>query len=318
MTNSASADDADGYENEPEEKQSTAFLDLAMGTLAGAATGAVGYAVGGADGAVIGSGATPFVTAIFGKLAGPWWADRTRRAETMLETAADVAGLTREELADQAAESEESRFLTDKAMQAAADMIWPEGIRAIGRAYAAGLLAKDLPVLDLRLRVLSIMEDLDEMHVALLELLVGYQPDIRYGMNEQAMPHRFPSYGNMHWDQTRTNDLKVWSAGERIWTTQQIINEKPGLQQVLASLLGELRVSGLIQENDTAPAMVKRLGDELVEKVNQQAERMEGGNFTPQVRIDQTTLQAVEAGWSPTELGEKILGFYAEAGADDS
>lgn len=318
MTDSAAPADADDYEDQPEEdNQGAAFLDLAVGTLAGAVTGGVGYAIGGADGAVIGGGATPFVTAIFGKLVGPWWADRLRRQEKMLETAADAGRLTREELADRAAESEESRFLTGKAVNAATNTIWPEGIRAIGRAYAAGLLAKDKPTLDIRLRVLGIMQDLDEMHVRLLDLLVKSEPEQAYGVSCRAVPQSVPSYVSGHWGEPRAGEPVFWSKGNRIWTTSQITDAMPHLQPVLASLLGELQQSGLIQENDTAPAMVKRLGDELVEKVNQQAERMEGGNFTPQVRIDQTTLQAVEAGWSPTELGEKILGFYAEAGAED-
>ncbi len=63
--------------------------------------------------------------------------------------------------------------------------------------------------------------------------------------------------------------------------------------------------------------MAKRLGDDLVQMMNRQGERMQGGGRPMPVRLDQTTVQAVEPTWSPTELGEKILGFYAEAGADD-
>ena len=35
-------------------------------------------------------------------------------------------------------------------------------------------------MLDIRLRVLGIMQDLDELHVSLLELLVKYEPEVRH------------------------------------------------------------------------------------------------------------------------------------------
>ena len=136
MTDSSvPADDAKDYEDDPEEDdQGTVALDLAVTTLASAVTGIVGYKVGGAGGSVISNSATPYLAAVFKKLVGPFWEDRSRRAEKMLGTAAETAGLTREQLADRAAESEETRFLTNKAVQAAADTIWPAGVRAIGRA----------------------------------------------------------------------------------------------------------------------------------------------------------------------------------------
>lgn len=140
---------------------------------------------------MVANAATPYLAVVFQKLVSPLWADRSRRAEKMLETAAESASLTAEQLAECAGQPEETRYLTDKAIQAAADTIWPEGIRAIGRAYAAGLLAKDKPVLDIRLRVLGIMQDLDELHVRLLDLLVRYQPKYEWdGAEYVAVPYR--------------------------------------------------------------------------------------------------------------------------------
>lgn len=112
--------------------------------------------------------------------------------------------------------------------------------------------------------------------------------------------------------------LKVWSVGRRSWETQQIIGVMPHLQPVLATLLGELQQSGLIQENDTAPATVKRVRNDLAKQVNRQAERMQRGNSTLPVTIEQSTIETVELSWSPTELGETVLAFYAEAGAEHS
>jgi hypothetical protein len=225
----------------------------------------------------------------------------------MMESAADAGKLTREELADRAAESEESRFLTGKAVQAAGDTIWPEGVRAIGRAYAAGLLSKDNPVLDIRLRALGIMEDLDEMHVRLLELLVRYQPEVRHE-GVRAIPQRFPPYTGKYWGDAPGNP-KVWSAGEQIWFTEQISHLMPDLQPVLDSLLGELRERGLVRENDTTPDALSRLSEDVATLIRGQAEIL-----SPQ----KTTVEAPVPSWSATELGEKILMFYAEAGAEDS
>jgi hypothetical protein len=84
------------------------------------------------------------------------------------------------------------------------------------------------------------------------------------------------------------DNLVGWSIGRRKWTAKQIVAIVPDLGQVLPSLLGKLREGGLVQENDTAPDAFKQLS------------AIPGG----------------EPSWSPTQLGEKILGFYAEAGAE--
>jgi hypothetical protein len=319
MTDSAGpADDAGDYEDDPgEDDQGAKFLDLAVNTLAGGVTGMVGYAVGGPTGAVVGSTATPYLAAVFRKVVSPFWEDRSRRAEKMLETAAETAGLTQEQLADRAAESEESRFLTDKALKAAADTIWPEGIRAIGRAYAAGLLAKDKPVLDIRLRVLGIMEGLDEMHVRLLDLLVKYEPESRHD-GLKAIPQRTPSYVNEYLGGDRPDNSKIWSVGRRKWMAKHIIAVVPDLGQVLPSLLGELRESGLAQENDTAPGALKRLSQDLTKQVNSQAGQMQRSRKVEPIKLQEPRVWPLDPTWSPTELGEKVLAFYAEAGTEDS
>lgn len=234
----------------------------------------------------------------------------------MLETAAETAGLSQEQLGDRAGETEETRYLTDKAIQAAADTIWPEGVRAIGRAYAAGLLAKDKPVLDIRLRVLGIMKDLDELHVRLLDLLVRYEPDVKQ-QQYVAVAQRIPSYVNRFMGGDRPDNPKDWSVGRRKWTTGQMIAVMPEIEQVLPSLLGELRVRGLAQENDTAPAAAKRFTEDLTKQVNRQAGQTQGARRAMPIQLQENRIRLPDPTWSPTELGEKILGFYAEAGAQD-
>ena len=93
----------------------------------------------------------------------------------------------------------------------------------------------------------------------------------------------------------------------------------PEIEQVLPSLLGELRESGLAQENDTAPDTAKRLADDLTKQVNRQPGQMDYGRRMKPITLQQPApMQASEPSWSPTLLREKILAFYAEAGAKDS
>jgi hypothetical protein len=315
---SAVTDDAapaeDGGEYEAEEP---AAPGIAVTALAGATGAAAAYYAGGPGGAALFTAATPFLAVVFQKTVNAISRDKSRRADRMLETAAEAAGLTPGELADQAMESEETRFLTDKAIEAAVDTIWPEGIRAIGRAYAAGLLAKDKPALNIRLRVLGIMQGLDELHVGLLELLVRYEPEVRQ-REYVAIPHRFPSYQNGFMGGDRPDNPKDWTAGRRKWGAAQIIAARPHLGLVLGSLLGELTVSGLVQANDTTHETTKRLSEDMAKQVNRQGGRMQRGRSMKPLTLQATAIPGPETSWSPTELGEKVLGFYAEAGTEDS
>ena len=311
----APAEDSEEYEDD---QQEAAVPGLAVTALAGATGALVGFAAGGSVGAAAGGGATPFLAVGFQKVVNAIWRDKSRRVDRMLETAADMAGLTPEQLADRAGESEESRFLTDKAVQVAGGTIWPAGVRAIGRAYAAGLLSKDKPVLDIRLRVLGIMHDLDELHVRLLDLLVRYEPKFEWdGAEYVAVLYLPASYAESDLVVESPDNPRRWIAGDREWTTGQICEVMPEIEQVLPSLLGELRESGLIRENDTTPAGIRQLNEELRGQVNVQAFKMELHKTVEPIRLRDTSGALLEPTWSPTEMGEKILGFYAEAGTED-
>jgi hypothetical protein len=305
-------DDGQDDEDNPGE----AAPGLAVTALAGAITGAVSFVAPDVGGAALANAATPFLAVVLQKTVNAILGDKSRRADKMLGTAAETAGLSQDELAHRAGESEQTRFLTEKAVQAAAKTIWPKGVRAIGRAYAAGLLAEDKPVLDIRLRLLGIMEDLDELHVRLLDLLIRHEPGVQ-NHEYVTVPQRFPSYMNRYGGGDRPDNPKDWSPGRRTWTTQQISAVAPDLQPVLVSLLGELRERGLAQENDTAPEVAKRVGADLAKQVNRQAGQMDNGKRMKPITLQQSNIRLPESTWSPTELGEKVLGFYAEAGAED-
>jgi hypothetical protein len=63
--------------------------------------------------------------------------------------------------------------------------------------------------------------------------------------------------------------------------------------------------------------MAKQLSKDLVQQVNQQAGQMQRRSQTKPITLRETTTQDIKPSWSPTELGEQVLGFYEEAGADD-
>jgi hypothetical protein len=303
----------DGEEYEAEEP---AAPGIAATALAGATGAVAAYYAPGPGGAALFAAGTPFLAVGFQRVVNAISRDKERKVGRMVRSAEEAAGLTSEQLADRAMESEQTRSLTDKAIRAAADTIWPESVQAIGRAYAAGLLAKDKPTLDIRQRALGIMQDLDEMHVSLLELLVRYQPDLRHD-GLVAIPHSIPSYQNRFGGGDRPDNPKFWSAGRRQWMTERIIAVRPQLQLVLGSLLGDLSVRGLAKENDTAPETARRLGQEMAKQLNRQAGGVRQGIQVRPVTFQPPAIRGPEPTWSPTELGEKILGFYVEAGAED-
>lgn len=79
-----------------------------------------------------------------------------------------------------------------------------------------------------------------------------------------------------------------------------------------------MRENGLVRENDTTPDVIKQLNDSLAQQINKQAGEIQHGGRMKPLTLQPASLRRSEPSWSPTELGEKILGFYAEAGAEDS
>jgi hypothetical protein len=55
------------------------------------------------------------------------FADRRRRAETMVGAAAEAADMTADEQADATSQSERTRFMADAAVRAAAESMWTPG-----------------------------------------------------------------------------------------------------------------------------------------------------------------------------------------------
>ena len=274
-----------------EQSQDTAtdIARLAPDAIAGAVSVAGGYYLGGYDGAVIGAATTPYLALVMRKSA-LFVADRVRRINEALRAAAEDLGLTAEEFAEFSSRSERARFLTDEAMKAAEATDWPEGVRAIGRALAAGLREPD-DGLNIPRLVLPVMTELTQEHALLLNLLVMARTRSG-GRSEPQWVEDHPELAD-----TRSE----WPAGS-------IKAALPDLEPVLPALIGTLETHGLIER-----------ADELVDALDKFAGQVEQTLYRrPQMSqrilrndIDQSVPPPT---WSPTDLGKQVIGFYEIAG----
>jgi hypothetical protein len=274
---------------------------LAIQALAAGGSTLAGYLLGGADGALVGGAATPYLTVLISRARDEVFGDRRRRANTMLESAAEAADMTAEELAEAASRSEDARFLADAALKAATETVWPPGVRALGRALAAGLIADDDTIIDVPTMVLPAMTEMRSPHVQMLELLVMYR--------WQSGPQRIDGH--------RSYLANIPSE----WTTQQIIQARPPIEPVFGAVTGTLDRYGLIRQNDQTGETLARYSEQL-EKDFRRANRSNQSNrpltkVNPPRSIPEMRARDIppEQTWSPTPLGEQVLKYYDQAGS---
>jgi len=233
-----------------------------------------------------------------------------RRAAQMLEAAADDVGCDAERLDQMIGASEQTRLMTGLAIAAAERAPWPPQVVALGRVLADGLIA-DGDAVDVAQYALDAMSEMGRLHVRLLDLLVRYQPDWD-GRGFRAVLHRAPSY--VPRTLAAPPDAKlIWSVGQRVWKAEMIPVVRPELAEVLAGLAGTLIRHGLAEQTDRTREAMEQLGREFQVQLNE-ARRAGGvGLGSP----NPPSIRRIERTWSPTELGEKVLGYYLEAGASN-
>jgi hypothetical protein len=267
---------------------SAALVISALGSGAGAAAG---YQLGGPGGAAIGGMAVPFLVALFQKSANELWADRTGRAEEMLRSAGEAAGLDPDQFAEWVGQSPRTRFLSEAAIQAAADTYWPPGVRALGRALAAGLIQAEDAVIDIPKMVLPAMTEMVAPHVQLLDLLVMCRWDGALRREGPVGARRIDAPHNEHLAHIKSE-----------WTAEQMTAALPSLAPVLGSVIGALERHGLIEQNDST-----------AEALTEYSKAYARGHNNARPRV----INSIEAeriaplpSWSPTALGEQVLGYY--------
>jgi hypothetical protein len=269
---------------------------------------AAGLAVAGA-GVLWGPGAALALGAaspLFESLAERAWQelrpDARQRAAQVLSTAAEAAGCDAEQLGELIGASDATRLQAGLAMRAAERTTWPPQVRALGKVLAAGLIASDDAV-NVPQFALDAMADLGRLHVSLLELLVRYEPGfVSTPGGGDVVPR---PYGD---GPSRSG----WVVGRRIWTARAIVAARPQLRPVLTSVTGTLERHGLAVQSDKTLDALGEFG--YLERQFYERNIPEEAQWYAERSV--STMDKIVRSWSPTELGEQILGFYEEAGAE--
>jgi hypothetical protein len=284
---------------------------------ADAAVVLAGARLGGVSGAALAAAASPYAEEFLRRALGEFKSDAQRRVTEMLGCASMASERDPEELADLIGESERTRLLTATAMASAVSTAWPPKVHALGRALADGLIAADDADINMADLAIPAMTDMERPHLSVLELLVRWAPDETDGqalrlLKHQEFPaHKTRSHGFNAGDFTRSG----WTIGERKWTSYQIEEARPAVQQVLTSLIGTLQRHGLAQQFDDTPSLLAKFSEKMREESSQRGIRA-GQRITTHALLPPTISEweALDVTspprWSPTELGEQILGYY--------
>lgn len=284
----------DPQTSEPDKPLSTlqrAIVDFAVA--------AAGLRLGGDPGVLASAAAMPFAEEIVRRAVGEFRTDAEQRITQMLGSAAEELGCNDpDQLGDMISKSERTRLLTITAMDGAVKTAWPPRVAAIGRALAAGLIATDDTMVDVELMALGAMADMDAMHVSLLELFVCWMPPPHTGSREIRKYEGPPAF---------SAELPNLEPPERRWNTTQMCGARPQLRPVITSLIGTLERHGLVVEIDNTIQAMERFSEATPKDVAART-----GGFS---RFDWMKIAAVPT-WSPTELGERVLGYYRLAAAE--
>jgi len=261
--------------------------------IADAAAVAAGIPLG-PDGVFVTAVATPYLEAVFQWAWDKFGEDSKNRILGMLARAWHVTGMNSERFARRIDKNAQTRLLTATAVKGAASTAFSPKVAAIGNLLAKGLIASDEDKIDIVALELAAMAEMERPHVSLLDLLVNYRPTM---------------FGSI-----------PWQAGLRKWTAREITDARPNLGPVLDGLMGTLIRHGLAIENNEAGEALEQALAGLENRGREQAGQIRAGSrltagmlqpYIPEVsRIERT--------WSPTELGERLLNAYREAGENTS
>jgi hypothetical protein len=244
-------------------------------------------------------------------------ADGRRRGASVLASACEASQRPIEEILELIDTSDRTRLLAGIAMSAATRTAWQAKVRTLSRSLASGLLAIDDAQIDTEQLIIAAIADIEGPHLALLDLLVGYQPTVELGVGVIAEPHRIPSYPGFP---GISREAGTWYVGQRSWTTKHIGAARSPLRRVMSSLLGTLQRHGLAMQNDNTAEAVQKFAKELehetARRLPQPNRNNAGRSSVPSVHPANIKSMTPAPSWSPTELGEQVLDRFREAGAE--
>jgi hypothetical protein len=280
---------------------------------AAAAAGALlGGVVAGPLGAAVGAGLGPLLEPLVSGL----WAEiseKARQRQTDVLFWAIRNGVPIEEMEERINASERTQLLTGFALSAAARTAWEDKLRTLGRSLASGLLADDDATIDTEQMIIAAITDIEGPQLAMLELLVRWEPGRQVGGPPIYGPLDIPAYSF-----SRSYDGS-WQVHGRQWDIRQIAFARPNLAPITPSLLGTLQRHGLVVQNNNTSEAIERYQSELEKAIGQQYARDgRAGGFRPTgvPRVNRAGDLAPEPTWSPTELGEQVFLRFLDVGAN--
>jgi hypothetical protein len=181
---------------------------------------------------------------------------------------------------------------------------------------ADGLIAADSTEVNVADLIIPAMTDMERPHLSVLELLVRWIPDQAIGRPIHVRAHQdFPTHSTRRGFYAGDFTRSGWTVGQRKWTTHQIEEARPTLQQVLTSLLGTLQRHGLTEQFDDTPGVLAKFSEKVRRESSRggvrAGQRITADSLLPRAMSEMEALDITSPPrWSPTELGERVLGYY--------
>ena len=218
-------------------------------------------------------------------------ADSRRRADTVVQTAAESLGGGLDDLEQKVRATEQTRLLTATAMDAGMRTAWPPKLRALGRALANALTDADALVDEDQL-IIGALADLEAPHARVLDLL----------LTKKCMyaPVRGSSRGP-RWEAAELLEQERPPRRYAAWESEQIMVVLANLSGAVPTVLGTLQRHGLVQ-----PAY--NLGDVIGNLATERSD----GTF----EIDTSGPDEPTVTWSATHLGLRLHELLQEATDD--
>jgi hypothetical protein len=218
-----------------------------------------------------------------------------------------------DELQERIMASDRTQLLAGYALAAASRTAWGDKVRTLGRSLASGLLAEDVAEIDTEQLIISALADIEAPQLSLLELLVCRAPgrDISRRPIDEPLDIPSYSYGSMPGAE--------WQAGNRTWTVKLITIARPRLASIAPSLLGTLQRHGLAVQNANIGEAIDRYQRDHQSAVSRQYTqegRPDVFRASAVPRVTSARTMTTDPTWSPTELGEKVLIRFRDAGTE--
>lgn len=268
--------------------------DVAVRSSAAALGALVGGVAGGPGGAVAGAAAGPAFEPLMRRVWDELVPDSQASAAGVLEAASEHAGIDVEDLADAVLKDEQRRLLAGLALSSGSRTRNRAKIRALGRALAEGVLADDDAKLDQEQLIIRALDDMEAPHIAVLDLLVRFVP--------------FGSEPRLYSEMDPTDS----GAPKRRWVPYQLGAARPGLRDGVVSILGTLQRHGLAREDQN----IRQTLEAYTRSIQRQQEHPDPPGMRPRSQALPGDFGAAYPEWVPTPLGERVLEYLRQEGAE--